>query len=164
VRPVAALALWALLGAPAAAQWTTTEAQDAGGERSVALARNGDGAEIRIRLDADSRVLASFRLPPGLMRLDPRGCPTFQIDERTPEDLSRERHACTVDGARAQLVLARAEDGSLDSLTLLELMNGSELTVRYRLAHAGYRAARFSLRGSKQALTTTLGELEVASE
>ena len=47
---------------------------------------------------------------------------------------------------------------AIASGTLLELMNGTSLTLRYHLGGLGYREAEFSLRGSKQALNAALGE------
>lgn len=153
---VALLAV-ALIAPGAAAQWTAGPSA-AGGPGSDATVRNDGGEEVRIWVDVDRNLRASFQLSSGLASLDPAGCPTFQIDDKPPEDLSREAHECAVDGPRAELVLARARDGEVVSPTLLSLMNGSNLTVRYRLAHAGYGASRFSLRGSKQALTAALGD------
>ncbi len=158
-----ALAVTALGVPGAAAQWASVPSS--GGAGSDATVRNASGEEVRIWMDGDRRLRAAFTLAPGLARLDPAGCPTFQVDERTPQDLSRPAHACSVSGARVEVVLAQAEGDRVESPTLLALMNGGSLTVRYRLAHAGYGASRFSLKGSKQALTAAVGEgLSVVGE
>jgi len=162
-RWLATLALAALAAPwPAAAQWTTVTGD---GEPPQAAVRNDEGAEVRIRLVDERRVHATYRLPAGLARLDPAGCPTFQIDRRVPENLATEAHECRVSGAGSDAVLAEIVNGRVESPTLLELMNGSELTVRYRLLHAGYGASRFTLRHSKQALSDALGAgVEVAGD
>jgi hypothetical protein len=146
---------FALASCPAAAQWRSVNPD---GGRAQAQVRNDEGAEIRIWMD-DQRVLrATFRLPAGLARLDPDGCPTFQIDDRAAEDLATEAHACSVEGDRSEVALAQVSQDRVGSPTVLNLRNGDYLTVRYRLQHAGYGASRFTLRGSKQALSDALGE------
>jgi hypothetical protein len=162
-RAALALLAAALATTPARAQWIAghTGADNA---RADAIARAEDGAEIRLWMDEERRLQAAITLAPGLVRLDPAGCPTLQIDERIAEDLSRERHRCAIEGARASVVLGQVSAGQLDSPTLLGLMNGSSLTVRYRLAHAGYAASRFSLKGSKQALGSVLEGVTVTGE
>lgn len=146
--------------APAAveAQWSAVPSEGNTESGNDALVRSEEGGELRIWLDVDSHLRASFRLGTGLARLDEAGCPTFQIDDTQPEDLSEPSHECSIDGATAQVVLARVNEGELDSRTLVRLMNGSRLVVRYRLAHAGYGAITFSLRGSKQSLLEALGD------
>ncbi len=155
-RWIAALALAALAAArPAAAEWTTVADE---GQPPQAQVRNDEGAEVRIRL-VDGRVVhATYRLPAGLARLDPAGCPTFQIDKRVPENLATGAHACRVTGDGSEVVLADVVDGRVESPTLLELMNGGVLTVRYRLLRGGYGSSRFTLRHSKQALNDALGD------
>lgn len=153
----------ALAATPAQAQWIAGRiGADSG--RADATARAEDGAEIRLWMDDERRLQAAISLAPALVRLDPAGCPTLQIDDRIAEDLSRERHRCAIDGARATLILGQVSEGQLESPTLLGLMNGSSLIVRYRLAHAGYAASRFSLKGSKQALTSVLEGVTVIGE
>jgi hypothetical protein len=151
-----AVALVALATAPrpAMAQWRSVGLD---GGRLQAEVRNAEGARIRIWVDDRRFLRATFRLPPGLARLDPAGCPTFQVDDRVAENLATEAHACSVEGVRSEVVLAQVSGTRVESPTLLDLMNGEQLTVRYRLQHAGYGASRFTLRGSKQALSDALG-------
>lgn len=147
------------LASPATlAEWRTASDEGQEGARPMAWVRNEDGARLRIWVDAEAQVRAAFRLPPGLLALDPSGCPTLHVDQLAVEDLSAPDHACAVEHAQAKVVLARARDGQVHSPTLLHLMNGTRLTVRYRLIRGGYGAADFSLSGSKQALTDALGE------
>ncbi len=147
-----------LLPGVAQAQWSAVPSSANTESGNDALVRSEEGGELRIWLDVDSYLRASFRLEGGLARLDEAGCPTFQIDDTRPEDLSEPAHECSVDGTSAQVVLTQVSEGELDSRTLVRLMNGSRLGVRYRLAHAGYGAITFSLRGSKQALLRALGD------
>ena len=165
-RALGAIALLgaALVAAPGArAQWTSAPAPGVAA-RTDATARATDGASLRIWVDTERRLRAEFTLAPGLLRLDPRACPTLQIDDRPPETLSDPFHQCTSEGAAAQVVLAQGSQGKVDSPTLLALMNGGTLTVRYRLEHAGYGASRFSLKGSKQALINALDNLAVTGD
>ena len=162
-RSALALLLAALAASPAHAQWVAGRTAADGG-RPEASARAEDGARIRLWMDAQRRLHAAITLAPALLHLDPDGCPTLQIDERQTEDLSHERHLCTVDAAQAALVLGEADEGQIESPTLRGLMNGSRLTVRYRFAHAGYGASSFSLRGSKQVLTSMLDGITVAGD
>jgi len=147
-----------LAGWPAAAQWSTVTEHDAEPSRSVATVLNEGGARLRIWVDDDDRLRAAFRLPHGLVILAPDVCPTFQVDDRPIEDLSTPEHACSTSADEATLTLSQTGDGEVNSATLLELMNGTRLTVRYRLTHAGYSATEFTLKRSKQALSDALGE------
>ncbi len=153
-RTFAALAL--LLAAPGAwCQWDTVVD---GEGRNVATVRSGDGAVLRIWLDAERQLRASFDLGDGLAALDAASCPTFQIDDQRAENLGHERYACEVNGVAARVIFGRVEENKIDSSVLLNLMNGSQLEVRYRLSRGGYGGTRFTLRRSKQALNDALGE------
>jgi hypothetical protein len=160
---VPALLALALAGAPAHAQWVAGRSGP-DNARADASARSEDGARIRLWMDGERRLHAAITLASALTRLDPAGCPTLQIDAQPAEKLWREPQRCVIEGATATLVLGQASQGQLLSPTLLGLMNGSNLTVRYRLAHAGYAASRFSLRGSKQALSSVLEGVSVVGE
>jgi hypothetical protein len=148
----------ALLACPAAAQWNTATDYTGTSPRNTATVRNENGAQVDLWLDEDARLRLVFSLPRGLVALAPDLCPTFQVDDRPSEDLSGPEHACSARGGEATLTLAQAREQQVRSATLLELMNGSSLTVRYRLEHAGYGAAEFTLKRSKQALYDVLGE------
>jgi hypothetical protein len=155
---LAALLGVALASPAALSQWVSARDEGQEGPGPMAWVRNEDGARLRIWVDAESQVHAAFTLPRGLLALDPAGCPSLQVDQLPMQDLAAPEHECSVENARAKVVLARASDGHVDSPTLLNLMNGTRLTVRYRLIRGGYGTADFSLRGSKQALTDALGE------
>jgi hypothetical protein len=153
----AAVALALFAAAPVYAQWTDVGSQRAATERE-AVVRSENAAEIRIWLDETQALRMQFKLAPGLVAFAPQGCATVQIDDHELQNLSAPAYECSTDGASVQLLLTRMENNQLDSPLLLDLMNGRRVQLRYRLSHVGYQSAQFSLRGSKQALSDSLGE------
>ena len=142
---------------PVCAQWTDVGSTRAATERE-AVVRSENSEELRIWLDDEQALRVQFKLAPGLIALASQGCATIQVDKRAIQDLSAPEFECKTDGASVQLLLTRMENDELDSPTLLDLMNGRRVSLRYRLLHAGYGSAQFSLKGSKQALRDSLGE------
>jgi len=153
----AAVALALFAAVPVYAQWTDVGSERAATERE-AVVRSENTAEIRIWLDDTQALRMQFKLTPGLVAFAPQGCITIQVDDHEMLDLSAPAYECSADGASVELLLTQVEDNQLDSPLLLDLMNGRRVQLRYRLSHAGYQSAQFSLRGSKQALIDSLGE------
>lgn len=154
---IATMLALSLLALPVRAQWTDVGSTRAVTERE-AVVRSDTRAELRIWLDDEQVLRLQFKLAQGLVSFAPKGCFTLQVDEQPIQDLSAPEHECSSNGASVQLLLTRLEDKQVDSPTLLDLMNGKKVNLRYRLAHAGYGTEQFSLKGSKQALRDTLGD------
>ena len=146
--PLVALSLMSLLTLSARAQWT-----DVGSTRAIteleAVVHSDTRAELRIWLDDEQALRLQFKLTPGLVSFAPKSCITLQVDEQPMQDLSAPEHECSSDGESVQLLLTRVEDEQVDSPTLLDLMNGRKVNLRFRLEHAGYGIEQFSLKGSK---------------
>lgn len=142
---------------PIYAQWSAVASTRSASQRE-AMVRSENAAELRIWLDEEHAVRMQFKLAPGLVGIAPDQCVTIQIDTLAMQDLSAAAHECSSDGESAQLLLIRAQDGQIDSPMLRNLMNGQRVTLRFRLSHAGYGAAQFSLKRSKQTLSDALGE------
>lgn len=156
IAPIVALPLMSALALPAHAQWTDVGSTRAATERE-AVVRSDTRAELRIWLDDEQALRLQFKLTPGLVSFAPQGCLTLQVDGQPMQDLAAPEHECSSDGESVRLLLTRVEDNQVDSPTLLDLMNGKKVNLRYRLAHSGYSTEQFSLKGSKQALIDTLG-------
>ena len=142
------------------AQWSTTTLDSTVNSPVDHGARviNDNGASLHIYQNADQQLVSEFKLGQGLVRLDPVTCPTLQIDQTEPEDFNNSQHQCVVNGDSALFRLTQIIEGQVDSKTFLELMNGSQLVIRYRLQSAGYGQQTFSLKGSKQVLKATLAQ------
>ncbi len=156
-RPLLALGLLAISVA-AQAQWSSI-AETSAGDGAIhqnALVTNKRGASLRIFLASDNRLIAKFQLGEGLLSLDPATCPTLQVDKILPEDFNLAQFQCDVTGAQARFTLTQVKEEQLESKTFLDLMNGRQLMIRYRLQGAGYGRQVFTLKGSKQALKSTL--------
>ena len=80
------------------------------------------------------------------------------VDDQPVRHTVFEEAPCEMEPHRARFGIGRIEDGAVDSVTLLGLMNGTTIAFRYHLEGLGYHRARFSLRRSKQALYQVLGE------
>jgi hypothetical protein len=145
------------------AQWSDVASTRSLSERE-ALVHSENAAELRIWLEQDHTVRMQFKLAPGLVGLS-QECVTIQIDDAAMHDLSATAFECATDGDSVRLLLARAENDRINSAVLADLMNGRRVTLRYRLSQAGYGSARFSLKGSKQALGDVLSaDMTVVTE
>lgn len=142
---------------PVRAQWTDVGSTRAATERE-AVVRSDDAAELRIWLDTSQALRAQFKLAPGLVAFAPQGCVTIQVDDQAMQDLSAPEYRCQADGASVEMFLTQMENKQISSPMLIDLMDGRRVILRYRLSHAGYGTAQFSLKGSKQALREALGE------
>jgi len=140
------------------AQWSTTSVDNTVNSPVDHGARviNDNGASLQIYQNSDQQLVSEFKLGQGLVNLDPVTCPTLQIDQVEPEDFNNHQHQCVINGDSAVFTLTQISEGQVDSKTFLELMNGSQLVIRYRLQGAGYGQQKFSLKGSKQVLKSTL--------
>ncbi len=160
LAPVLAL-IGAAIASPAAwAQWeiVTGSPLGAGGEVPIARVSNDGGDRLSVFLDAESTLRAQFEVSDQLVTLDTATCPTYLVDDGTPQAVRFGADRCMVAGSTAIFALGAVNGDAIASGTLLELMNGTSLTLRYHLGGLGYREAEFSLRGSKQALNAALGE------
>ena len=160
LAPLVALFGVAATPALALAQWeiVTGSPLGAGGEVQIARVSNNDGDQLSVFLDADSMLRAQFEISDRLTTLDTSTCPTYLVDGGTPRVVRFGEERCMVAGSIAIFALGAVNGDAIASGTLLELMNGTSLTLRYHLGGIGYRETRFSLRGSKQALNAAIGE------
>lgn len=149
----------ALAGA-AHGQWQVEDGPAAGdieAESVQATATNSGGYRFTVFRDAGGVVRASFRLRPGLDRLDTHVCPTFFVDDSPPRVARFDGETCRAQARAVSFPLGRVEESEIRSDALLNLMNGSRLFVRFRLEGVGYGETEFSLRGSKQTLNRAIG-------
>lgn len=158
-----ALALMGVLAAgtadAASADWTAVTVTDAASGRSRVEAGIGDEAGNRLSVyrGDDAAITLRFSLRPGLRQLAPGSCATFIVDD-LPMNADAPAPACATTATASDITIARIEAQSVRSPELDALVNGGSLLVRYALAGAaGYESARFSLRGSKQAVRDAIG-------
>ena len=141
--------------ANAMAQWQIVS-NDRPPPARLAQVANGDGDRLQVFRDASDNVRLRFRLHPGFDQLT--GCPTFQVTGKPPVHQSSDGSPCTNGDTWADFGLGRINDGQLNSLTLHRIMNGEEITLRYTLKNHRYGEARFTLKGSKQAVMDAIGQ------
>ena len=146
----------ALLCAPAAAQWRVAQESPAGsGKRiDVAVIENDSGHNLRLFNDDVLNVRGVFTIRDGFDSIDPAVCPTYRVDEREPKRVRFEEKRCRVQAKHAEFTLGNSRD--IENRDLRRIMNGSSVVFRYRLSGGNYRETKFTLRGSKYALTTAL--------
>ena len=150
-----------LLAGPVFAQWRVAQENPAGiGKRiNIAIVENDSGSSLRFFNDETQTVRGIFRIRDGFDTIDPRVCPTYRIDNREPRRVTFEEGRCRIVRKQAEFTLGKAGQGS--NRQLHRVMNGDSIAIRYRLAGGNYRETTFTLRGSKYALTTAVGNLEV---
>jgi len=126
-------------------------------ETNVAYTKNESGYSIEIYRDAVGAVRSRFTLKTGLNRLAVRNCPTYQIDKRQPLNRSINDAPCIPERNWSEFILGYIENNEIVSTHLNDLMNGKKITYRFILENGGYDETIFSLAGSKNAITTALG-------
>jgi hypothetical protein len=150
----------ALVGSGVAhAQWRVSEEAPSELEDQVEVAQvvNNEADAMRVFLDADGLVRAKFTLGAALDKLDARTCPTYLIDDERPQVTAFDAARCRMEPGAVTFTLGRVVGDTVASESLLGLMKGTELRVRFHVEGTGYRQSRFSLRGSKQALNAAIG-------
>ncbi len=152
-----------LFATGAAAEWRVIDAADDSELRTpYAQIENADGYTLTIYRDGDDNVHALLRLNDRLTGFDTAICPTYQIDDRQPRNMAADGSACSMRAQVGNYHLGRIESNQIVSRPLHEFMNGTHIDFRFRLANADYDQTRFSLAGSKRALSAVLGDtLEV---
>ncbi len=163
-RPPALFAAGLLFAAPAAAEWRVIDEADDDSTLRAPYARikNADGYTLTIYRDSDDNLHALLRLNDRLTGFDTAICPTYQIDKRQPRNTAADGSGCSMRAEVSNYHLGHIESNQIVSRPLYEFMNGSHIDFRFRLANADYDQTRFSLDGSKRALSAVLGStLEV---
>ena len=151
--------LCAMSALPAHAEWNVIrqKTQGADGDTVVAYTRNEDGYALEIYRDSVNAIRSRFTLRDGLLVLADRSCPTWQIDRNKATNRSVNEAPCLAHAQWAEYVLGYIEDSRVASQPLLSIMNGINITYRFRLQSGDYRETSFSLAGSKRALTEAVG-------
>ncbi len=153
-----------LLARPAVAQWRVAQATPAGTDNriDIAIVENDSGHSLRLFSDEMQNVRATFTIRGGFDTMDPGVCPTYRIDERVPERVTFEEGRCRILSKQAEFTLGKTGQGR--NRKLRRIMNGDSIVFRYRLGGGNYRETKFTLRGSKHALTTAVEDPEVGVE
>ncbi len=143
-----------------AAWMTTTNTLDGQVEQSGMVARttNEQGYSLEIYKDARSNIRGRFSLSEGPGGLRDRVCPTYQVDNRPPDNVSVNGAPCLMGHAWAEYILGHAQEDRIVSPLLLHIMEGFTLKFRFQLANGDYRETGISLSGSKRSLTAVIGE------
>ena len=150
-----------LLAGPALAQWRVAKEKPAGIGKSinVAMVGNDSGHSLRLFNGETQNVRGIFTIGDGFDTMDPGVCPTYRVDNREPRRVTFEEGRCRILPKQAEFTLGKTGQGR--NRKLHRIMNGSNIVFRYRLGGGNYRETRFTLRGSKYALTTAVEDLEV---
>ena len=147
--------------------WTVTHDVEPDGQTSVAAQiRNADGhifAVTRI----DGGPVAGFFFPAKLAgdELSSRHLPTISVDERPPIPMEALQIAAdNLDGFYFHLDpnwigfrIWHGNEANALSDTLIDLLRGDALLVRFHLAMQGERTTSFDLNGSSAAISTAIG-------
>lgn len=126
---------------------------------NIAVVDNESGHSLRIYRDDEFNVRGTFKIRGGFDTIHQNGCPTYRVDERPPVRVSFADGRCLLEPKRAHFTVGKIGESS--NRELRRFMNGSDIVFRYRLANGGYRETTFTLRGSKYALNTAIGQDEI---
>ncbi len=125
----------------------------------VAIVENDSGHSLHLFSDDMQNVHATFTIRGGFDTMDPGVCPTYRVDQRAPVRVTFEEERCRILPKQAEFTLGKTGQGN--NRKLRRIMNGDSIVFRYRLGGGNYRETKFTLRGSKYALTTAVEDLEV---
>jgi hypothetical protein len=142
----------------ASAQWQVVQETPPGVDRriDIAIIDNNSGHSLRLYKDDVQNLRGVFTIRGGFDTIDPAVCPTYRVDERKPKRVTLENDRCRVRLKQAEFTLGPI--GLEDNRDLHRIMNGSDIIFRYRLGGGNYRETKFTLRGSKYALTTAIDD------
>jgi len=129
-----------------------------GEETQVAYAENEEGYRLEIYRSPVDAVRGRFTLAGELVAFAEGSCATYQIDRGTPGNRSIDGAPCLSRDRWSEYILGRIENNHIASSSLLAIMNGINVVFRFKLESGDYRTTSFSLRGSKRALNSVLGE------
>jgi len=141
------------------AQWDVVNQRLAGSQAETVTARihNSTGQTLELYRDGVGAIRARFTLNEGLTELEQGQCPTMQVDRWASMNRSVNDAACLATKQWVEYVVGYVVDRKVQSARLLQIMNGSLLTFRFRLNGGDYRDAEFSLAGSKRSLSAAIG-------
>ncbi len=156
------LCLYCLILLPFAtvAEWNVSTHEDEKVEKvtNVAYTVNKSGYTLEIYRDSVNAIRSRFTMTKGLLRLSDKTCPTYQIDKGPPKNRSINDATCISSNQWVEYILGYVINDEIASSLLLALMDGVTITYRFHLASGDYREAKFSLIGSKRAMTIALGD------
>jgi len=127
-------------------------------EGTVAQTTNEQGYSLEIYRDERSNIRGRFSLNDVLAGIQDRNCPTYQVDNRSPDNVSINGAPCLMGNTWAEYILGQESDDRIVSPLLLSIMNGFNMKFRFRLENGDYRETSISLSGSKRSLTAVIGE------
>ena len=141
------------------AQWLVNDnaRTESGEQTSIAHKRNVAGYSLEIFKDSAFVIRARFSLAEGLLKLRPDLCPTYQIDQNTPNNKSFNGSPCSVSDTHAEFILGNIKDNQVVSRLLLSVMNGKAIIFRFQLENGDYMETTISLAGSKRSMTSAIG-------
>lgn len=159
-KPLWLAVLLLLSGTPVNAnEWNiiTHNDMDSNTTTSIAIIENDKGYTLEIYKDSVGAIRARFTLTQNLVRWPDDFCPTFQIDNGPARNRSINDAPCLSANTWAEFVLGYESNGHVSSRAIVGLMNGVNISFRYLLDRGYYHETRFSLRGSKRAMSAALG-------
>ena len=158
-RQLVAIFILGTLPAAAVAGWSivTHTNTDNNTKTKVAYTENNDGYSLEIYRDASNAIRSRFGMNHNLHRIAEKSCPTYQVDQRPPENRSVNDATCILHRQWAEFVLGYIEGNQVTSTLLHNMMNGNSITYRFILENGGYGETKFSLSGSKHTVTDVLG-------
>ncbi|MGK0296509.1 MAG: hypothetical protein ACI9XC_000098 [Gammaproteobacteria bacterium] len=126
--------------------------------RQVAYTTNSEGYTLEIYMDSNMMIRSRFILKEGMLKLEEKSCPTYQIDNGMANNNSINGDTCLSNHQWAEFIFGNIQNGTINSSILLAFMDGITLTFRFRLENGDYRETKFSLSGSKRSMTSIIGD------
>lgn len=147
----------------ASAQWQVNEDARADTVERIrtAFTHNEAGYSLEVYKDSVSAIRLRFSLGDGLLQFRQGSCPTYQVDNGTPANLSFNSEPCQTGDSWVEYILGSISGNQIKSNLLLSIMNGNTIIYRFQLETGDYRESSISLVGSKRSMSSIIGETMV---
>lgn len=122
-----------------------------------AVISSAAGDELALFRDKNNQVHLQFKLAGTFATLAAGRCPTFQVDTQTALYHLAVDKECHVDHKRVLFDVGTVRNRMLVSAPVEQLMNGTQLEIRYVTADGTYHKADFPLHDSSLAIRRALG-------
>lgn len=129
---------------------------DNGSQTRIASIENTDGYELEVYRDENNAVRLRFNASKTQARFESSHCPTYQVDEQKPQNVSVNDARCLSNGKWAEYVLGYVIDDQIESDLLHTIKNGIVIHYRFIAQEGVYKETEFTLAGSSRALSEAL--------
>ncbi len=146
----------------AAAAWSIRDRQTADGRGDTPIAVTIEPmSRVEVLLHDDDSIWLNIILTGNAGDRFGASCPTVQIDRKLPVFRPSHSAECLVTPLKTSMLLGHRTPEHIRSKVVYELVNGTQIAVRYQTHEGRYVELVFPLTRSKRAVKAALGGLRI---